>query len=58
MHHRVIVITRPEMKKIVEDMKMMYAPDLDTALKKADYSDSRKITVIPNGVSVIVKGGK
>lgn len=58
MHHRVIVITRPEMKKIVEDMKMIYAPDLDTALKKADYSDSRKITVIPNGVSVIVKGGK
>lgn len=54
MHHKVIVVTRPEMQSIVEDMKMLYAPSLDAALKAAKASSSKKITVIPNGISVIV----
>lgn len=53
--HRVIVVTRPQMRKTVEDMKMSYAPDLETALDMVGYDESKKLTVIPNGVSVIVK---
>lgn len=53
--HRVIVVTRPQMRKTVEDMKMSYAPNLEAALDMAGYDESKKLTVIPNGVSVIVK---
>lgn len=53
--HRVIVVTRPQMRKTVEDMKMSYAPDMEAALDMAGYDESKKLTVIPNGVSVIVK---
>lgn len=54
MHHKVIVVSRPEMKKIVEDMKMAYAPSLEAALKAARAGSGKKVTVIPNGISVIV----
>ena len=49
--HRVIFVTRPEMQKIIEEMKMEYAPDLDTALKMAGAGS---VTVIPDGVSVCI----
>ena len=53
--HTVIVVTRPELRKIVEDMKMRYAASLDEALAMAGAADGRKsLTVIPNGISVIV----
>ena len=54
MHHKVIVVSRPEMQKTIEDMKMQYAPNLDAALKAARYGNSKTLTVIPNGISVIV----
>lgn len=54
MHHKVIVVSRPEMQKTIEDMKMQYAPNLDAALKAARYGSSKTLTVIPNGISVIV----
>ena len=51
----VIVVTRPEMRPIVEDMKMRYAATLDEALTMAEAADGKKsLTVIPNGISVIV----
>ncbi len=54
MHRKVIVVSRPEMQQIIEDMKMQYAPSLDAALRAARYSSSKTVTVIPNGISVIV----
>ena len=53
--HRVIFVTRPGMRQIVEDMKMSYAPDLDSAVTLAKSWGMRSLTVIPNGISVIVK---
>jgi nickel-dependent lactate racemase len=53
--HRVIFVTRPEMKQIVEDMKMTYAPSLPEALALAKSWGKETVTVIPNGISVIVR---
>lgn len=50
--HRVIIVTRPEMAAAVRAMKMEYAASLDGALELAGPGE---ITVIPNGVSVIVQ---
>lgn len=55
MHHRVIFVSRPEMKSVIEDMKMTYAPTLETALTAARALGGKTLTVIPNGVSVIVR---
>ena len=57
MKHRVIFVSRPEMEVTLREMKLDYAPDLDTALAmaKADKGDSAEITIIPNGISVMVK---
>ena len=52
MKHRVIFVTRPEMQAAIEDMKLEYAPDLQTALAMAG-SGSR--TFIPDGVSVCIR---
>ena len=49
--HRVIFVTRPEMRRIIEEMKMEYAPDLETALNLAGDGS---VTVIPDGVSVCI----
>ena len=54
IRHKVIVVSRPEMRQIIEDMKMQYAPSLDAALRSARYGGSKTVTVIPNGISVIV----
>jgi len=55
---KVIMITAPEQRKIVEDMGMNWAEDLDEAVKKAEKlltKNSPTITAIPDGVSVIVR---
>ena len=56
LHHHVIVVTNPEMEKIVTDMKMEYQPDLASAWKRALElkGEDARVTVIPNGISVIV----
>ena len=51
MKYRVIFVTRPQMKTVIEEMKMEYAPDLQAALQMAGDGD---ITVIPDGVSVCI----
>lgn len=53
--HRVIFVTEPEMKKMVEDMKMVYAASLEEAVSLARSWGKESMTVIPNGISVIVK---
>lgn len=57
MHHPVIVVTRKELRKIVEDMKMHYAPDMERAIETAKEicPNVQTMTIIPNGVSVIVR---
>ena len=55
--HRVIYVSRPEMEQTLREMKLEYAPTLEAALTmaKADKGENASITVIPNGISVIVK---
>ena len=57
MKHRIIFVSRPEMEQTLHDMKLDYAPDLDTALTmaKADKGKNADVTIIPNGISVMVK---
>lgn len=50
----VVVVTRPEMRQTVEDMKMRFAATLDEALDFARSLGKSSLTVIPNGISVIV----
>ena len=49
--------TRPEMEQTVRDMKMEYAPDLAAAvaMARAEKGAQASVTLIPNGISVIVK---
>ena len=56
MRHRVIFVTRPEMAHTLREMKMDFAPDLETALAMArrDVGEDPRITLVPNGISVIV----
>ena len=54
MHYTVILVSRPEMKETAEDMKMKWAGTLEDALQSAGYYNGKSLTVIPNGVSVIV----
>ena len=53
MKSRVIFVTRPGIKQTIEEMKLEYAPDLETALEMAGPGS---LTVIPNGISVMVNG--
>lgn len=55
--HRVIFVTRPELKATIEEMKMTYAASLDAALALARSLKGRNasLTVIPDGVSVVVR---
>lgn len=57
MKHRVIFVSRPEMEQTLREMKLDYAPDLPAALAmaRADKGEDAKITLIPNGISVMVK---
>lgn len=57
MKHRVIFVSRPEMETTLREMKLDYAPDLETALAmaKQDKGEAAEITIIPNGISVIIR---
>ena len=55
--HHIIFVSDPSARQFVEDMKLEYAPDLETALDRA-YALKGKdahTVVIPNGISVIVE---
>ena len=43
------------MRTTVEEMKMRYAATLGEALDMAHAMGKRSLTVIPNGISVIVR---
>ena len=53
MKHRVILVTRPQMRRSIEEMKMEYAPTLAQALEMAGPGE---ITVVPDGVSTMICG--
>lgn len=57
MKHRVIFVSRPEMEQTIREMKMDFAPSLEQAVAMArkEKGGNPRITVIPDGVSVIVK---
>ena len=57
MKHKVIFVSRPEMEQTLKDMKLHYAPDLAAAIAmaKRDKGEDAGITVIPNGISVIIR---
>ena len=57
MKHRVIFVSRPEMEKTLREMKLDYTPDLETAMvmAKQDKGENASVTLIPNGISVMVK---
>jgi nickel-dependent lactate racemase len=56
-HHTVIVVTRPELKDVVESSKCLYAATADEALAmaRAIKGEDASLAVIPDGVSVMVK---
>ncbi len=53
----VIMVTRPDLRQTVEDMKMTYAPTVEEALAIAETvtGPDFTLTVIPDGISVIVE---
>lgn len=53
--HPVIFVSRPEMRETIEAMKMSYAPSVSEAVAMARGLGKESLTVIPNGISVIVK---
>jgi len=57
MKHRVIFVTRPEMETTLREMKLDYAASLEeaVAMAKADRGENASVTVIPNGISVMVR---
>ena len=57
MKHRVIFVSRPEMEQTLREMKLDYAPNLETAMAmaKQDKGENASVTLIPNGISVMVK---
>ena len=57
MKHKVIFVSPACRKELLEEMKLHWAPDQDTALAmaKEEKGEDAEITIIPNGVSVVVK---
>ena len=57
LKHRIIFVSEPAMQRPLEEMKLEYAPDLDTALDRAYAAKGpdAHLVVIPNGISVIVE---
>ncbi|MCI1966421.1 MAG: nickel-dependent lactate racemase [Oscillospiraceae bacterium] len=55
--YHVIFVTDPAQRKIIEDMKMAWAPDVDTALEEARRlkGADAHLVAIPNGISVMVR---
>lgn len=60
VRHKVIFVTDPENKQLIEDMHMTYADSLDEALKMAKEikGEDAKVAFVPDGVSVIVNKKK
>jgi len=56
MKHRVIFVSRPEMEITLREMKLDYASNLETAvaMAKQDRGEQAAVTIIPNGISVMV----
>lgn len=57
IRHKVIFVTEEENRGIIEDMKMIYAPDIETAMEMARNikGEDASLTVIPDGISVVVR---
>jgi len=57
INHEVIFVSREPLRAELENMKMSFAPTIDEAMEMAFAKKGRnaKVTVIPNGISVIVK---
>ena len=57
MKHKVIFVSLPEMEATLKEMKLHYAPTLDAAIAmaKAEKGENAEVTIIPNGISVMVK---
>lgn len=57
MKHKVIFVAPQFRQSLLEEMKLLWAPDLNAALAIAreERGQEAKITIIPNGVSVVVK---
>ncbi len=57
MNHKIIFVSVPEMKDMLEEMKLGYAPTLEAALEmaKAEKGEDAHTVFIPDGVSVIVE---
>lgn len=57
MHHRVIFVAPEEKRQLLQYMKLCWAADLERALEmaRAEKGMGASVTVIPDGVSVIVK---
>jgi nickel-dependent lactate racemase len=54
-HKKVIYVTEAKWETVIHEMKMEYAPTLEQALAMAnEWTNSGKITVIPNGISVFI----
>lgn len=60
VRHKVIFVTDPENKQLIEDMHMTYAASLDEALNMAKEikGEDAKVAFVPDGVSVIVNKKK
>lgn len=55
INFKVIFVSRPEMKDMIEEMKMTYAATVEDAVALARSWGGKTLTVIPNGISVIVR---
>lgn len=53
--HKVIFVTRPELKNAVTDMKMEYCSSLEEAIRNAMNGNRNKhVLIIPDGISTII----
>ncbi|MBO6107501.1 MAG: nickel-dependent lactate racemase [Stomatobaculum sp.] len=55
--YTVIFVADPSQKEMIEGLKLIYAPDLETAYRKAREikGEDASLTCIPNGISVVVR---
>lgn len=60
VRHKVIFVTDPENRQLIEDMHMTYAENIEEALRMAREikGEDAKIAFVPDGVSVIVNKKK
>ena len=60
VRHKVIFVTDPENRQLIEDMHMTYAESLEEALRMAKEikGEDAKVAFVPDGVSVIVNKKK